>query len=400
MRSAAFTRVAASVLALAFVAGCAAGPSEEERRAEAQAQMAAIQAQALAARPPISLNSNVIQEAAVYLAFTRDMATLRGGFESPEAIQAALRRGAGYDARQVSRGLIAYAAILAMQSPEFVTGVQTFARDRTTRNAMVDRIVANPASASTLPGADAAAGLIIATLDEDIRRLREAADSVENDAYAIQADGRTSWARVHVADRETRLAAVRSLSRSSLAPAEEAARLSAAVQSGSGLGVTPAERRRSPPYPQSVENALALAALALLDGAGENARANTDALMFERQSLDCFESSKLNLFQCLAASRPHYEDMFCLGRHVVRDLGQCARGTALPAGVITVGNPTQSRIDARAAPSVDQVAPPPVPITPAPLSSGPAPIQSPAPTPASSLNATQRLNSAVAAPES
>lgn len=396
MRPVALTRVAVSFMALALVAGCSA--SEAERRAEAQAELAAIQAQALAARPPISLNSNVIQEAAVYLAYTRDMATLRGGFESPEAIQEALRRGAAYDARQVSRGLIAYAAILAMQSPEFVTGVQTFARDRETRNAMVDRIVGNPASASTLPGADAAAGLIIATLDEDIRRLREAADSVENDAYAIQADGRTSWARVHVADRESRLANVRALSRPNLAIAEEAARLSAAVESGSGLGVTATDRRRSPPYPQSVENALALAALALLDGAGENARANTDALMFERQSLDCFESSKLNLFQCLAASRPHYEDMFCLGRHVVRDLGQCARGTALPAGQVTVGAPTQTRVEAPARLSVEPPASRPVPITPSPLTS--APIQtSPAPSTASSA-ATQRLNSGLAAPES
>jgi hypothetical protein len=400
MRPVTLARAAASLLAMALVAGCASGPTEEEQRAEAQAQLAAIQAQALAARLPISLNSNVIQEAAVYLAYTRDMATLRGGFESPEAIQAALRRGAAYDARQVSRGLIAYAAVLATQSPEFVTGVQSFARDRTTRNAMVDRIVANPASASTLPGADAAASLIIATLDEDIRRLREAADSVENDAYAIQADGRTSWARVHVADRESRLANVRSLSRPNLAPAAEASQLSAAVQSGSGLGVASAERLRSPPYPQSVENALALAALALLDGAGENARANTDALMFERQSLDCFESSKLNLFQCLAASRPHYEDMFCLGRHVVRDLGQCARGTALPAGVITVGAPTQSRVAAPERPSVEQPTSRAIPITPAPLTSGPPSAQAPSQTQAPSLSATQRLNSGVAAPES
>jgi hypothetical protein len=400
MRPVALARAAASILAVVLVAGCAAGPSEEQLRAEAQAELAAVQARAQAARPPISLNSNVIQEAAVYLAYTRDMATLRGGFESPQAIQQALRRGAAYDARQVSRGLIAYAAILAMQSPEFVTGVQTFARDRTTRNAMVDRIVGNPASASTLPGADAAAGLIIATLEDDIRQLREAADSVENDAYAIQADGRTSWARVHVADRESRLATVRSLSRPNLAPADEAARLSAAVQSGSGLGVTGTDRRRAAPYPQSVENALALAALALLDGAGENARANTDALMFERQSLDCFESSKLNLFQCLAASRPHYEDMFCLGRHVVRDLGQCARGTVLPAGQVTVGAPTQSRAATAPRPTVEQPATRPAATLPAPATLSPPAQQAPSQTQSPSLSATQRLNSGIAAPES
>ncbi len=390
----ALARLSASVLALALVASCASGPSEEE--VAEQARVAAEQAR-LAAIPNIALNSNVIQEAAVYLAFTRDMATLRGGFSDPQSIQDALRRGAAYDARQVSRGLVAYAAILALQSPEFVAGVRANATDRASRDALVDRIVGDPGSASRLPGADAAAGLIMGTLENDVRLLREAADSVENDAYAIQADGRRDWARVAVPDREARLNTVRGLSRPSLAPADEAARLSAAAQSGSGLGVS-ADRRRSPPYPQSVENALTLAALALLDGAGENARANTDALMYDRASLDCFESSKLNLFQCLAASRPSYEDMFCLGRHVVRDLGQCARGAALPAGLVTVGAPTQSRVET--APLISPRALEDAQPTP------PAAVE-PTPTPAPSIatgnptatTATQRLNSQVQAPE-
>lgn len=385
----AIARLSASVLALALVASCASGPSEEE--VAEQARVAA-EAARLAAIPNVSLNSNVIQEAAVYLAFTRDMGTLRGGFADAASIQEALRRGAAYDARQVSRGLVAYASILAMQSPEFVAGVRANATDRESRNALVARIVADPASAGRLPGADLAAGLIIGTLENDIRLLREAADSVENDAYAIQADSRRGWANVAVPDREARLQTVRGLSRPALASAEEAARLSAAVQSGSGLNVA-AARPRTPPYPQSVENALALAALALLDGAGENARSNTDALMYDRASLDCFESSKLNLFQCLAASRPSYEDMFCLGRHVVRDLGQCARGAALPAGQITVGAPTQTRVaptprlEPRALDTVPQTTSTPA-ITPsaAPVTTVPTP--------------TQRLNSQVQAPQS
>jgi hypothetical protein len=388
----AFARLSASVFGLALLAGCASNEAEEQR-AE-QARIAAIQAAALAAPPTISLNSNVIQEAAVYLAFTRDMATLRGGFSDSGSIQNAVRRGAGYDARQVSRGLVAYAAVLALQSPEFVAGVRSNARDRASRNALVDRIVGNPASASRLPGADAAAGLIIATLEAEIRELRNAADSVENDAYAIQADGRRDWARVAVPDRESRLNAVRDLSRPSFAPAAEAARLSAAALSGSGLGVT-ADRLRAPPYPQSVENALALAALALLDGAGENARANTDALMYDRASLDCFESSKLNLFQCLAASRPSYEDMFCLGRHVVRDLGQCARGAALPAGQVTVGAPTQSRVD-----RATQIAAEPLEIDRPAVAPPPAATPSPAPATTTLATPTQRLNAPAQVPQS
>ena len=33
--------------------------------------------------------------------------------------------------------------------------------------------------------------------------------------------------------------------------------------------------------------------------------------------------SKLNLYQCLAVAKPHYEDVFCLGQHVLEDTGHC-----------------------------------------------------------------------------
>jgi hypothetical protein len=43
--------------------------------------------------------------------------------------------------------------------------------------------------------------------------------------------------------------------------------------------------------------------------------------------------SKLMLFQCLAASRPSYEDIFCIGRHVARDLATCTAQNITPAPI-------------------------------------------------------------------
>ena len=43
---------------------------------------------------------------------------------------------------------------------------------------------------------------------------------------------------------------------------------------------------------------------------------------------------KLNLYQCLAVAKPHYEDVFCLGQHILIDTGQCvikASGAPMPA---------------------------------------------------------------------
>jgi hypothetical protein len=388
------------VLAVAsLLAAC--GPSRAELQAE-EMRLAAIEAAAIAARlpPPVALNDSVAQSAAVYLTFTRDMATIRGGFSSPEAVQAALRRGATYDPNQISRGLVAYASILALQSPEFVSGVRQAGAEPAARRQIIDRIVANPEYASTLPGAEAAASLVMSVLEADVIALSAAADSVESDAYNIQytGDQRHGWGRATPPDREGRLQAVKDLSRTVRPSASEVARLHAASNSGSGLGVTSGRTRRAP-YAPSVTNAIAMAALAALGAAGDNARANTDALQYDRASQDCLASSKLNLFQCLAAARPTYEDMFCLGRHVVRDLSTCARGAALPAAIITVGNPTQSGGPASSPARSPAITPEPLqPLTPREPTITPAPLQSvPAPRPTAvspppGQTATQRLN--------
>jgi len=274
--------------------------------------------------PAVSLNEGVAQAAAIYVAFMRDAGSIQAGFESAESIQAAIRKGASYEPAQLSRGMIAYGSILALQSPEFVQGVRTYAVDPAIRQEMVARIIADPAYAATLPGADAAAGLIVETIGRDSAVMLAIADAVEEDAYTIQgrADPRRRWAVVNITDRDTRLQGAKALSAVQMLPsAEESARLFAAANTGSGLEVTPS--RSGPPYTPAVVRSLALADLAALGAGGEDARANTEALTVEQNSEFCLNMSKLMLFQCLAASRPSYEDIFCVGRHVARDLATC-----------------------------------------------------------------------------
>jgi len=284
--------------------------------------------------PAVSLNEGVAQAASIYVAFMRDAQTIQAGFTSAESIQAAIRKGASYEPAQLSRGMIAYGSILALQSPEFVQGVRTFAVDPAIRQEMIARIVADPAYAATLPGADAAAGLIIDTIGRDSAAMLVIADAVEEDAYTIQArnDPRRRWATAHITDRVTRLEGAKALSAVQMLPsAEESARLFAAANSGSGLSLNPS--RSGPPYTPAVARSLALAALAALGAGGEEARANTEALTVEQNSEFCLNMSKLMLFQCLAASRPSYEDMFCVGRHVARDLATCTAQNLTPAPI-------------------------------------------------------------------
>jgi hypothetical protein len=279
----------------------------------------------------VTLNEGVAEAASIYVTFIRDVGSIQAGFQDAESIQAAMRKGAAYDPATLSRGMIAYASILALQSPEFVAGVRTFANDPAQRAEIVASIIRDPAYAATLPGADKAAGLIISTLGKDITSLTALADAVEQDAYTIQErrDPRRRWAVTPIASREVRLESVKTISAIQMLPsAEEATRLFAAANAGAGLELPAATT--APPYTPAVANALAIAALAAMGAAGDDARANTEALSIETNAQFCLDMSKLNLFQCLAAARPSYEDMFCLGRHVVRDLATCASAATVP----------------------------------------------------------------------
>ena len=304
--------------------------------------------------PAVSLNEGVAEAASIYVAFMREVGTIQpGGFTSAEAIQAAIRRGASYEPAQLSRGMIAYGSILALQSPEFVQGVRSRAADPASRRLIIERIVADPAYAATFPGAEAAAGLIIDTIGQDSAAMLVIAEGVEGDAYTIQErrDPRRRWAVVPITDRVGRLESAKALSAAQMLPsAEESARLFAAANSGSGLSLNAS--RSGPPYTPAVARSLALAALAALGAGGEDARANTEALTVEQNSEFCLNMSKLMLFQCLAASRPSYEDMFCVGRHVARDLATCTAQNItpapveLPATAVAGGTPDSATVQA------------------------------------------------------
>ncbi|GAW42514.1 hypothetical protein SH203_02931 [Brevundimonas sp. SH203] len=361
---------AVALVAAMILASCESGPS----KAELEAQRLAAE---LAARqpPPVSLNQGVAEAASIYVAFLREARTIQpGGFPDAESIQAAIRKGASYDAEQLSRGLIAYGAIIAMQSPEFVAGVRQFAIDPTQRQQMVAQIVADPAYAATLPGADAAAGLIASTIGKDSVAMRAIAEGIEQDAYTIQgrSDPRRRWAVTPIANREVRLEGAKHLSEVNMLPsAEESARLFAAANSGTGLGLETS--RKGPPYTPAVVRSLAIAALGALGAGGDEARVNTEALTHEPNSEFCLNMSKLMLFQCLAASRPSYEDIFCLGRHVTRDLATCTT-EATQITTIIVGDPQETGAPAR---------------TPV---AAVAPAQTPAPAATPAVTTTQSLN--------
>lgn len=279
--------------------------------------------------PAVTLSSTVADAAAVYLSYIVDAAQISPAFSNGGDVRNSLMRAATYEPAQLSRGMVAYATVVALQSPEFVSGVRNLAADPANRDALLRQIVADPAYAAQLPGAAQAAGLIASQIQGQGQGMFSAGAAVKQTAYDIQ---RQRWSAQHVSDRDERLERARVVSATPLTvPTDESARLYQAANTGQGLSFMPAEA--TPPYTQMVVRALAIAALAAMGEAGDQDAALIEALLVEPISADCLNFSKLMMMQCLAASRPHYEEIFCLGQHIMMDTAQCVIDAA---GAVTL----------------------------------------------------------------
>ena len=280
--------------------------------------------------PAVALNSSVAEAAAIYLAYIQDSSSMGASFDDGSAVRGSLLRASAYEPAQLSRGMVAYAAVVALQSPEFVNGVRALASDPANRDTLLRQLVADPAYAVQLPGAPHAAGLIAAQIQSHGQGMFTAGSAIKQTAYDIQ---HQRWSAQHVTDREERLEQVRVLGVTPLNPDYNAsATLHQAALTGQGLGLPAAEA--TAPYTQAVVRGLALAAIAAIGHGGDDNRTITDSMLNEPVSADCLSFTRLMIMQCLAASRPHYEEIFCLGQHLMMDTAQCIIDSAGPVTMI------------------------------------------------------------------
>lgn len=247
-------------------------------------------------------------QAMAFESFMRRARGINPGFASAGDVSQALQVGASHEPVQLEAGMVAYAAMAALQEPAFVSGVQRAGRG----GDLARRLAADPNAALELPGGQAAAARASAALARQGEGLGDAGQKVKRAAYTVQHQG---WSKSKVSDPGGRLARVKRISAAGYQPAPgDAAHLREAVADAG---------RRSGASSPVVARGVALAALSLL---GEADRGRS--LMSEPRTASCLRIAKLNLYQCLASAGPQYEDIFCLGQHAMIDPGQCVAEAA------------------------------------------------------------------------
>ena len=280
--------------------------------------------------PPVSLSPKVVEQASAYRAYVDRAGAISPGFTSGADVAQGLKTGAAYEPSQLLRGAIAYGAVVALQDPAFVAGVRKFAADPDQRRSVAYEIMKDPAYAVGFAGSSSAAGLVMTALGDDGRKLLELGRSIHQAAYDVQ---HQPWSKAEVADRGGRMQQAKELSSTpGLGEVAETARLQMAVTTSGQLNVS--GQSVSPPYTSLVIHSLAVAALAALGYADDNSLGQVMPILGEPTSATCLNMSKLNLYQCLAVAKPHYEDVFCLGQHILEDTGHCLmKGAGVPEPV-------------------------------------------------------------------
>lgn len=279
--------------------------------------------------PAINLSAQLFEEASAWRGYmSRASAITPTGMTSGPAVADSLKAGAAYEPKQLLRGSIAYAAVIALQDQEFVAGVRVHAVDPAGRQRLAAQILANPYTVTNFPGAERAAGLIVSALGGEGTKVLLSGRAVKQSAYEVQ---RQKWSKEFVPDREGRLANVRTLSATPIrGDIDEVSRMQlASLNGGSATGPEGIVGQTvSQPWSPVVVRGLALAALAALGEAGDDKVVSLGPLFHDEPSMFCLNMSKLMLYQCLAAAKPHYEDVFCIGQHVLIDTGQCTLKSA------------------------------------------------------------------------
>jgi hypothetical protein len=308
--------LAPTFLAAAILAGCSAAPTP-----------------VIAPPPPpppppaVALSPKLVEMASAYRYYMVRTTGITPDFADGPAIARSLQTGAAYEPDQMVRGAMAYAAVVALQDKSFVEGVRVYVADPVQRQQVAYEILKDPAYVLGIRGASSAAGLVIAAIGTEGQQLYDEGKAVKQSAYDIQ---RQPWSKLDVADREARLAGAKSLSANAMrGDVAETLRLQQASVGAAPMSLAPSPA--SPPYTPTVVRGLAIAALAALGQAGDANMDQVLGLMNEPNIGRCMSMSKLNLYQCLAVARPHYEDVFCLGQHAMMDTGRCMiKATGLP----------------------------------------------------------------------
>jgi hypothetical protein len=288
-------------------------------------------AQAQDVQPPVpGLTPEIVAAAATYQDWVDRMSAHQGVFLGGPDVASSLTASARWEPHQFQAGMVAWGAMVALRDPEFVTAV---------RAAPLEQVLAvreSPANVFQLFGALSAGRRVAKAFGQQSEDLGAAGTRLTAAAYSIQ---HQPWSLQIVDTPEARLAAVKRLSAEPVA-ASDAMINSTMTETAASTAADPAAAFAASGI---MTKSLALAALMIINESRSEAAFMDGPFSRDPATDCCLRMVKINLNQCLASAGPHYEDVFCIGKHPVEETASCIRKAAgLPKPVPVSPNSGES----------------------------------------------------------
>lgn len=283
-------------------------------------------------------DTSLEQVAADYVRFREDVAAIEATpFNSAETTREAHRRLATHNSDALSAGWVAYAALVAADTPAFRKALEEAVSSKkkgknklSGADAFFAELAANPAYPRRLDGADEAISRVLAMTAQDAKRFSTLGEAFKEQAYAMQ---KTKWGVAKIPASSARLSDADSYGRSraaartpTLASVTEKGVTSPALASAQGAwgpdwGKSGESGRMTEPNAEVIMNrVLNLAARYSISGVNQK----TVAVYAKNdKSSQCLSFAQLTLRQCIAATRAPFEEAFCLGEHALNDVSNC-----------------------------------------------------------------------------
>ena len=284
-------------------------------------------------------DASLERQAANYIQFREDVAVIEAApFNNSDVTREAHRRLAAHDSTTLSGGWVAYAALVAADTPAFADAIQKELKKKPSRrkgtlggrDGLLSNLAQNPRYASGLGGANDAIEAVLAMTVQDGTRITALGESFKEQAYAMQ---KTSWGKKRLPSSQTRLseAAAFGAKRGAptmptlasvtengvVAPSLEKTSGSWEANWGAGGGSGRMSEANAQVIMDRVLNLAARYSAGALNGKVVEVYARND------KSNRCLSMAKLTLDQCIAATRTPYEEAFCLGEHGLNDVSDC-----------------------------------------------------------------------------
>ena len=257
---------------------------------------------------------DIVGLVASYQSYRKDLVTIANGDVDNASVRAAHRRLASHDYKTLSRAWVAYNSAVAARTPAYNKEINKAAKKNKRLLASLD---ASSDQVFNYRSSNAAAQSIVRNISAETAQLTEMGSSFRKAAMDMQ-------------QSKTPRMAINQTTMSRFMDPTKGDNIVLAGAGAKQYRATSLDEKSKPMMNQM----LSLAAhMSVTEAKGGKYSAATATLVENRKGERCLKWAKLNLAQCLAATRNTSEEAFCTGRHALSEVSDCWSYMAAPTGV-------------------------------------------------------------------